>query len=49
MDNLLLIFLVMATFVFGYYVMKKMDDVLDANDSTEKKLSMLPEDRRKSE
>ena len=46
MDNLLLIFLVFATFILGYYAIKKVDDVLDANDSCEHRLSMLPEEEK---
>ena len=46
MDNLLLIFLVLATFILGYYAIKKVDDVLDANDSCEHRLSMLPEEEK---
>ena len=48
MGDFLLIILVAATFVFGYYVMKGMDRILDANDGGDNKPPVPPEEGRKS-
>lgn len=49
MGDFLLVILVAATFALGYYVMKGMDRILDANDGDNIEPPVLPEEKQKSE